>query len=292
MIFVQNLPVEIKHFSDGAIQVNLTSDIINALDAVLVEDEHEYFEVTATIKSNDDLIALLQTKACLDAKYTGVEIDLTLTYVPYQRSDRMMSDFSCGGFKTIAPLINSLKAVNVQVFDPHSDVVEALLNNVLINSQTECLEMMASNSPELLNVDYLISPDSGALKKVLKSSELFKIPMLEAVKVREIGTNKILRTTLHANGADLAGKRVLIVDDIGEYGTTHRELAKVLKEDFGVSVVNLYVTHGVFPLNTRITPASRFNFPLEFIDQIYCLHLWENKDHFEVLDRVTPMEIV
>lgn len=291
MIFVNDLPIEVKHFSDGAIQVSLTKEIVESLDAILEVDEQSYFEVVATIKSNDDLIALLQTKACLDAHYTDVKMDLTLNYVPYQRSDRMMSENSCGGFKVIAPLINSLNAVNVQVLDPHSDVVEALLNNVQIHNQSDCIELMSEKYPELLTVDYLISPDSGALKKALKVSEQFQLPLIEAVKVRELGTNKILRTTVHDNGAELVGKRVLIIDDIGEYGTTHRELARVLKEDFGVSVVNLYVTHGVFPLNKRLDTPSRFNFPLDFIDQIYCLHLWKN-DHFEVLDRVTALEFV
>ena len=266
MIFVEKFPVEIKKFSDGAIQVSITDDIKNHLDDVIIESPDKSWEIAAHIKSNDDLIALVQTVAILRQNYSDLLLDLDLPYVPYSRSDRSMDEYSCGGLKAIAPIINSLNFESVYISDPHSDVSEALLNNVVIHDQAECLDSFAETHPEVLNIDFIISPDSGALKKALKSANLLKIPLIEAVKVRELGTNKILRTSVYHNGAELVGKRVLILDDICEGGRTFMALAKVLKEEFQVKEVSLYITHGLFTYGWEQLQ--------QHIDKVYCSYSW------------------
>ena len=68
--------------------------------------------------------------------------------------------------------------------------------------------------------------------------------------------------------------------DILEYGTTVHDLAKMLKEEYGVAHVGVYVSHAVCPMNLRINPPSRFNFILQSIDEIYCYNLWSiDNDH-------------
>ena len=182
---------------------------------------------------------------------------------------------------SIAYSSDNLNFDQVIVLDPHSDVTEALLKNVYIIEQFEGL-MSFKDKVNLPNYDFLVSPDAGALKKVAKCAKALGKPHIEAFKIREINTNKILKTSVNANKEELEGKSVLIVDDIGEYFSTHRELAKMLKEDYGVQKVDLYISHAVAPLNLRINPPSRFNFILDYVDQLFCYNLWSidgNNEH-------------
>lgn len=291
MISVFDIPVDVHNFSDGSLQVSLSPEIETAIDLVVDENPLDPVKVRAHVKSNDDLIALVQAIACIRQMYSNTLIYLYLPYIPYGRGDRVMGNYQCGGLKSIAPIINSLKAQIIYTYDPHSSVSEALLDDLYIVEQHECLADVAEQYPQLLEVDYIISPDLGASKKVLKASEFFKLPMIEAGKVRELGTNKILSSTLYLNEEiDLTGATVLIVDDICEYGTTHRELAKMLKEKYGVAKVKLFVTHGIFPLNKRLEVPSRYDFVLEHIDEIYCNFLWKN-EHNEASSQIKPLVI-
>lgn len=286
MIKVNGLPVDVKKFTDGSLNVTLHSDTINNILAEKDED----VVYTAHIKSSDDLLALVLSKAAVESEIYDATSVLELPYVPYMRADRIMGEGQCGGLKAIAPIINSLGFSNVIVDDPHSDVTEALIKNVCLNTQCDIVSHLAETFLDLLDVDYLVSPDAGALKKVLKSSEKFKIPLVEAGKIRELHTNKILKSTVYTN-LDLTGKRVLILDDICEYGTTHRELAKVLKKDFGVAEVKLYATHGVLPLNLRLETPSRYNFLLDYIDSVYLYNWWSDDTEESVPEQVNFLNI-
>lgn len=278
MILINNQPIEFKKFTDGSLDLINTTYLLE----VVRRPSNPAIEVIANIKNSDDLIGLLLVKGFID-KFNIFKkgVTLELPYVPYMRSDRaMVQHNTIGGLKAIAPLINSLNFDRVLVLDPHSDVTEALINNIFIIEQFEGL-MNFKNKVNLPNYDFLVSPDAGALKKVSKCAKALGKPHIEAFKVREINTNKILKTSVNANKEELEGKSVLIVDDIGEYFSTHRELAKMLKEDYGVQKADLYVSHAVAPLNLRISPSSRFNFILEYVDQLFCYNLWSIDNNLE-----------
>lgn len=292
MILIEDIPIKFKKFSDGTLDL---TDVGHFLE-VIRRPSKPLISIVANIKNSDDLISLILVKGFID-KFNTLKksTHLTLPYVPYMRSDRaMVQQNSIGGLKTIAPLINNLNFDRVVVLDPHSDVTEALLNNVFIVEQHEAFMNFYQAHKQLNAYDYIVSPDAGALKKVAKCAKSFGKPHIEAFKVREINTNKILKTSVNATKEELEGKSVLIIDDILEYGTTVRELAKALKEDYGVTNVGVYVSHGVCPLNLRINPQSRFNFILDFIDEIYCYNLWEidgNNEH-QVNPKVKLLNLV
>lgn len=282
MILINNQPIEFKKFTDGSLDLINTAYLLEVVRRPL----NPAIEVTANIKNSDDLIGLLLVKGFID-KFNIFKkgVSLKLPYVPYMRSDRaMVQHNTIGGLKVIAPLINNLNFDQVIVLDPHSDVTEALLNNVYIIEQFDALLDFQTNNNQVdfKKFDFLMSPDAGALKKVSKCAKTLGKPHIEAFKVREINTNKILKTSVNASKEELEGKSILIVDDILEYGTTVHDLAKMLKEEYGVAHVGVYVSHGVCPINYRISPISRFNFILNFVDEIYCYNLWSidnNSEH-------------
>ena len=278
MILLSNKVFQFKTYSDGSLEL---------INPEILAGNSTAFRLQANIKNSDDLIKLILAKSLVDKANLLVKrpVILSLPYVPYMRSDRAMSDISVGGLKTIAPIINNLNFDRVVISDPHSDVTEALLNNAVIKSQSDLFHLYLQFNPEILTgIDYVISPDAGALKKVSKCVELIHKPHIEAFKVRELSTNKIIKTSVNASKEELKGKTILAIDDILEYGGTLRELAKTLKEDYGVAKVIAYVTHGVLPINKRLPVPSRINFILDYIDSIHCYYLWSNPESTEEKD--------
>ena len=264
MIYVNGVPVTVVKFNGGEVQVSIDLPILNSLFKKEVD-------VKAIIKNSDDIMALIQTKTIID-KYNPTEVTLYLPRVPYAQSDRAMSRNECSGLKSFTAILNSLNFTHVCVDDPHSDVTEALINNILIRSQRQCISYLKKDFQT--KYDYLVSPDGGALKKIYKSSKYLQIPVIEASKNRDVTTGQITNTSVNANGANLKGKSVLIIDDIIDGGRTFIELAKVLKEEHQVNQVDLYVTHGLFSKG----------FDLPFIDNYFVFHLWTK-------DQPTPSNI-
>lgn len=233
-------------FSGGEVSVKLAQEYPSFKSIILV----------AFMKNSDDIMLLLNLTDALRRQY-GFEIPLHLhlNYCPYARQDRVCDEGEAFGLKVFANLINNLNFKSVHIIDPHSDVAPALFNNCSSIS----LDEIFSNNYSTEGIDYLVSPDAGANKKVFKVSQTCRVPMIRADKVRDITNGKILETIIYAD--DLTGKRVLILDDICDGGRTFIELAKQLI-DKGATV-DLYVTYGIFSKGKEVLKEAGIN-------NIYC----------------------
>lgn len=169
------------------------------------------------------------------------EIDLLLPYFPGARQDRVMVKGEPLTVKVYAELINQLHLNSVSIFDPHSEVTPAVLNNCNVIDNTEFIEFCLGH----LDKDtVLVSPDAGALKKIYQLSvKLGGIPIIECGKKRDVSTGELSGFVVHEN--NLNGKKCLIVDDICDGGRTFMGLAEKLKEK-GAGEINLAVSHGIF----------------------------------------------
>jgi ribose-phosphate pyrophosphokinase len=134
--------------------------------------------------------------------------------------------------------------------DPHSDILEACINNFVKYSNYLLLRMAL---PEIDNKNdaqeriCLVSPDAGAYKKVFDVATWFKInKIITASKVRDVNTGKILRTEGPSIENHSDEMKYVIVDDICDGGRTFIELAKVIKEQKPNAKIYLVVTHGIF----------------------------------------------
>jgi len=202
--------------------------------------KHVY--IVAKIKTSSDLMKLLLITDALRRMNKKID-SLYLTYIPYARQDRVCNEGESLSVKVFADIINSQNYKEVVVFDPHSDVSTALLNNVKILKQCDIAKNIF-NGTISQKFDYIISPDAGSMKKCSELGKLVYRDVIVAEKVRDIKTGKILKTVVNTE-KNLTGTSVIIVDDICDGGMTFIELAKVLKEK-GVSFIGLYVTHGIF----------------------------------------------
>lgn len=93
-------------------------------------------------------------------------IDVSYPYLPYARQDRVMEKLEPFSLKIFCKLLNSLKLDLVWIFDPHSDVGPALINNCHVTPQWEIAKRIIPQ--EYFDNAMFISPDAGAYKKVSK----------------------------------------------------------------------------------------------------------------------------
>lgn len=217
-------------FSGGEPHIKILSDL-NAIEEVTV---------TTRIQSFNDFGLLL---IAIDAlrRMSIKTIHLFLPYMPAARQDRVMITGESLSVKVYADLINGLNLDSVTIFDPHSEVAPALLNNCKVISNHKFIEKVIAD----INTDViLISPDGGALKKIYKVSEfLGGLPVIECSKKRNVKNGQLEGFKVYED--DLAGKDCLIVDDICDGGGTFIGLAEELKKK---NAGNLYlaVSHGIF----------------------------------------------
>lgn len=196
--------------------------------------------ITQRINSFNDLGMICITVDAL--RRMGVkEIELFIPYFPAARQDRVMISGEPLSVKVYADIINAMALASVTVFDPHSEVTPALLNNCITVSNHDFIrQVIAKIGAEVK----LISPDGGALKKIYKVSEfLGGTEVVECSKSRDVKTGKLSGFKVYAE--DLAGADCLIVDDICDGGGTFIGLAEALKTK-NAGKLYLAISHGIF----------------------------------------------
>ena len=229
MLMLNEEKVELRTFPDGTLLLKKAvcmGDVSTTTGRAVIDWRYE---------NDSELFAL----RCLTRhlQKSGLEVDLFVPYIPNARMDRVKDEEDVFTLKYFAEEINSLGFKNVIVLDPHSSVSEALIDRIKIVSA----EKFIRHAIEQINSDDLMMfyPDEGAMKRY---SGMFAAPYAFGVKNRYWKTGEILSLELLGEKDQLAGKDVLIVDDICSKGFTFYYAAKALKEH-GVRDVYLYVTH-------------------------------------------------
>lgn len=249
----------IIHFSDGTIQINKFPSI-KYLGGQFNQNS---VLIKADILDSDGIMVLSQIKNMLDTWFKGIKIDLQFNYLPYARYDRAMKENDSFSLKAFTDIINSMNFNRVLLIDPHSNVGQILLKNsdVIIDQLTAILlsNVITCNN----SYDYIVSPDFGAIKKATSISEYYNIPLLIALKKRDVSTGyTVFDKLLIDDSVDLTDKKLLIVDDICDYGNTFINLAKGIKDLYNIKSIDLFVTHGLFSKGKK----------LNNIDNTYCFN--------------------
>lgn len=240
-----DIKYKISRFPDG--QQSITLDMVDAdlPNKITVS-------ITSRLNSFKDLEIIIAANQAL-REFSYVEnVKLNVPYFLGARSDRKFEAGTSNYLKTvICPIINAQNFSRVTVLDPHSDVLEACLNNYHKHNNHRLVKdalTKIDNKDGAQSRICLVSPDAGAYKKIFDVAKEFKIDnIITASKVRDIKTGKILRTDI----PDLPGLvgddlQYVIIDDICDGGRTFIELAKAIKGSRPTAKVYLIVTHGIF----------------------------------------------
>lgn len=261
-------------FSHFDVPIGCATNLIFPGGEVLVQmpqykfDPAFRYHLTARVQNSDDLMSLVMLKDAYD-RVTSAELHLFLPYVPYARQDRVCNPGESHSLKAFARIINSLNFASVTVLDPHSSVVEAVIDRLRVITQSKIIQNHRTfiSHIETLDQFLFVSPDAGANKKTADVAKIFSCKrFLRADKLRDLSTGNIIETVVYED--DLTGVDVVILDDICDGGRTFIELARVLKKK-NARRVDLFVTHGIFSQGVenllkngidRIFTTNSFNF--------------------------------
>ena len=183
-----------------------------------------------------------------------VDLSLVIPYFPGARQDRVCNSGEALSVKVYADFINNMGFRKVSVFDPHSDVVAAVVNNCRVVKNHAFVAKAIEKHPS----NYvLVSPDAGANKKIFDLAKHLGGPrVIRADKIRNVVDGAIIGTEVYAD--DLTGETCYIVDDICSGGRTFVELAKKLKEKNAAKII-LIVSHYEGVANKELLKQSGIN---------------------------------
>ena len=217
-------------FSGGEPHIKISPDF----------DVNQKVIITHRLNSFNDL-GLLCTSVDALRRMDVKRIELFIPYFPGARQDRVMIKGECLSVKVYADIINTLQLDKVFVFDAHSEVTPALVNNCEVILNHTFIEAVIKAIGSSIK---LISPDGGALKKIYKVSEfLGGVEVVECSKSRDVKTGRLSGFKVYEE--DLNGIDCLIVDDICDGGGTFVGLAEELKKK-NAGKLYLAVSHGIF----------------------------------------------
>lgn len=217
-------------FSGGEPHIKISPDF----------DVNQKVIITHRLNSFNDL-GLLCTSVDALRRMDVKRIELFIPYFPGARQDRVMIKGESLSVKVYADIINTLQLDKVFVFDAHSEVTPALVNNCEVILNHTFIEAVIKAIGSSIK---LISPDGGALKKIYKVSEfLGGVEVVECSKSRDVKTGRLSGFKVYEE--DLNGIDCLIVDDICDGGGTFVGLAEELKKK-NAGKLYLAVSHGIF----------------------------------------------
>ena len=261
----KNLPYKLTQFSAGELHPQLQEcDLLGKIESITIKP----------ITYNPSFIVELSllVNALRDEFPESVHFDLDLPYIPYSRQDRVCAVGDAFGLKVFADQLNSLNFRYVIIFDAHSDVSPALINNC-INREVKNLFVL---NPEFISkYSHLVAPDAGAYKKVTSIASHFNLPVIPALKTRDTATGRLSNTVVVTEGVENP-TRLLVIDDLVDAGGTFLALGAKLKQAFPHTPIDLYVSHGIF--------AKGLNGLDKYYDNIYCYNL------FTPIEGVTTLE--
>jgi ribose-phosphate pyrophosphokinase len=264
-------------FSGGEPHIKLDMDTFNG--------KEQDVQVSIRLKSMNDLGMLaVATMALRQSGKLGKSF-LFVPYFPGARQDRVMVPGEPLTVGVYANWINEFCYDNVQIYDPHSDVTPAVLDNVdVVNNlkfADECIaDIISNNEQETL----LISPDAGSNKKILslaKYTGYFSKEVIKCDKTRNTSTGQISNFDVYA--VDLEQKPCIIIDDICDGGGTFLGLAEELKKK-NAGDLYLVVSHGIF--------SKGFKELRKHFKAIYTTDSWVNNYAMETPEIEKGSEIV
>jgi ribose-phosphate pyrophosphokinase len=215
---------------------------VRGCDAYVIQGLHD----APGQSPNDKLVRLLFLLGCLRSN-GAARTTAVIPYLAYARKDRQTKPRDPLSLRYVAQLIEAMGADRVLTFEPHN--LAALQNAFRI--ETVALDLravMLARAAALAGEDpvTVASPDPGGVKR----AQLFR-EALETRIGRSVGFAFLEKrrsagvVTGDLLAGEVAGRRVLVIDDMIAGGGTMRRAATALKAA-GAASVRALAAHGLF----------------------------------------------
>lgn len=253
MIKINGKVVTVNHFPDGTQKINMCEEV----SEMMAHGTNNIF-IVWKYENDAEMATLMFVKRHIDEHaYGPCHVNLMMPYVPNARMDRVKNGKEVFTLKYFCEFINYLKFSTVFVLDPHSDVTNALINNVVVISPSgyisrifEDIELQ-DETPIYKGTTVVYFPDAGAMKRY-KDLPCFKgRKVIYGEKDRDWETGEIRGLKIYTQNGEriddngkkpLNGLTVLMIDDIISYGGTLAFSADKIKE-LGANAIYAYASH-------------------------------------------------
>ena len=220
--------IEVTSFSDGEINIHI-EETVRGRDLFIIQS-------TCT-PVNDNLMELL---IMIDAakRASAGRITAVMPYFGYARQDRKARSRDPITAKLVANLITAAGADRVLTMDLHAEQIQGFFDIPVDN---------LLGGPTLYNyfaregnIDVVVSPDIGSVKRARKVAEKFGVPIAIIDKRRPKANVMEVMNII----GDVSGKRCLMIDDMIDTAGTICQGAQALA-DHGAKEVYACCTHAV-----------------------------------------------
>ncbi|CTQ31974.1 ribose-phosphate pyrophosphokinase [Jannaschia rubra] len=216
-----------------------------------VRGEDMFIVQSTSNPANDNLMELLIISDAL-RRSSASRITAVIPYFGYARQDRRTKARTPISAKLVANLIANSGIERVLTMDLHAAQIQGFFDIPVDNlyaSPIFALDIMHHFRGQMDDV-MIVSPDVGGVARARELAQRIDAPLSIVDKRREKAGEVSEMTII----GDVAGKKVIIVDDICDTAGTLCKAAEVLAEA-GATEVHAYITHGVLsgPAVERIT---------------------------------------
>ena len=232
---------DVLTFSDGEFQPSYNESVRGAT----------VFIVQSTFPPTDNLFELL---LMIDAakRASAHKVIAVMPYFGWARQDRKDKPRVSIGAKLVANMLHAAGCDRVMTCDLHADQIQGFFDFPVDHIYASAVFLPYLKG---LNIDNLAiaAPDMGGAKRANAYARYLECPVIICHKSREKAN---VVGSITAIG-DVAGKNVVIVDDIIDTAGTLAKAANVLKE-MGALSVRACATHPVFsgPAYDRIAESA------------------------------------
>ncbi len=233
--------VVVKKFADGEIFVDVKDTIRNKIVFVIQ---------STNSPANDNLMELLLTIDALKRSSAG-EINVIIPYFGYARQDRKVNGRQSISAKLVANMITNAGATRVITFDIHSEQISGFFDIPIDNLRAYGIiakEIQSMNIEDLT----IVSPDHGGVVRARQLAKILDVPMA-VIDKRRTGHNEAEAQFVLG---DVAGKNIIIFDDMVDTGGTVATAISKLKEE-GAKLVHLAISHPVLSSKDGISALDK-----------------------------------
>ena len=220
--------VSVSRFSDGEFQPSFEETVRGEV----------VFIVQSTVPPSDNLFELL---LMVDAakRASAKRIVAVMPYFGFARQDRKDKPRVSIGAKLVANMLTAAGVDRIMTMDLHADQIQGFFEvpvDHLFASSIFLPHVQSLKLPDLL----MAAPDTGGTKRANAYAKHLGVDMAICYKQRKVANQVDSMTVI----GDVAGKNVILVDDMIDTGGTLTKAATMMMEQ-GATSVRAMCTHAV-----------------------------------------------